>query len=83
VYILPGCVLPWKENAKRHIPADGSDSMIMDGRGTSCFVIKFGVPSELIAQELWNEHGKVAFASSALPALRLKQMDIATALSGR
>ena len=25
----------------------------------------------------------VAFASSALPALRLKQMDIATALSGR
>ncbi len=25
----------------------------------------------------------VAFASSALPALRLKRMDIATALSGR
>ena len=29
------------------------------------FVIKFGVPSELIARELWDEHGKIAFASSA------------------
>ena len=63
-----GCILPWKENAKRHIPADGSDSMIMDGRGTSCFVIKFGVPSELIARALWNDHGKLAFASSANPS---------------
>jgi ABC-type antimicrobial peptide transport system permease subunit len=27
--------------------------------------------------------GTVALASAALPALRLKQMDIATALSGR
>jgi hypothetical protein len=59
--ILLGCILPWKESARQHIPADGSDSMIMDGRGTSCFVIKFGVPSELIARELWNDHGKVAF----------------------
>src|SRR5260370_33292307 len=42
--------------------------MIMDGRGTSCFVVKFGVPSELIARELWNDHGKVAFASSANPS---------------
>ena len=42
--ILLGCILPWKESAKQHIPTDGSDSMIMDGRGTSCFVIKFGVP---------------------------------------
>jgi tRNA A37 threonylcarbamoyladenosine synthetase subunit TsaC/SUA5/YrdC len=66
--ILLGCILPWKESAKQHIPADGSDSMIMDGRGTSCFVIKFGVPSELIARELWNDHGKVAFASSANPS---------------
>ncbi len=66
--ILLGCILPWKDPAKQHIPADGSDSMIMDGRGTSCFVIKFGVPSELIARELWNDHGKVAFASSANPS---------------
>jgi tRNA A37 threonylcarbamoyladenosine synthetase subunit TsaC/SUA5/YrdC len=27
-----------------------------------------GVPSELIARELWNEYGKVAFASSANPS---------------
>ena len=66
--VLLGCILPWKESAKRHIPPDGSDAMIMDGRGTSCFVIKFGVPSELIARALWNEHGKVAFASSANPS---------------
>lgn len=66
--ILLGCILPWKESAKRHIPADGSDSMIMDGRSTSCFVIKFGVPSELIARELWNDHSKLAFASSANPS---------------
>jgi tRNA A37 threonylcarbamoyladenosine synthetase subunit TsaC/SUA5/YrdC len=66
--ILLGCILPWKESAKRHIPADGSDSMIMDGRGTSCFVIKFGVPSELIARELWNDDSKLAFASSANPS---------------
>ncbi len=50
--ILLGCVLPWKETARRHIPDDGSESMMMDHRGTSCFVIKFGVPSELIARDL-------------------------------
>ena len=66
--ILLGCILPWKESAKRHIPPDGSDAMIMDRRDTSCFVIKFGVPSELIARALWNEHGKMAFASSANPS---------------
>jgi len=66
--ILLGCILPWKESARRHIPADGSEAMMMDRRGTSCFVIKFGVPSELIAHALWNEHGKVAFASSANPS---------------
>ena len=66
--ILLGCILPWKEAAKRHIPGDGSETMIMDRRGTSCFVIRFGVPSELIARELWNTHGKVVFASSANPS---------------
>ncbi|WP_210200101.1 hypothetical protein [Bradyrhizobium sp. ARR65] len=35
--------------------------------GTSCFVIKFGVPSEIIARELWHQHDKIAFASSANP----------------
>jgi tRNA A37 threonylcarbamoyladenosine synthetase subunit TsaC/SUA5/YrdC len=66
--ILLGCILPWKEGAKRHIPADGSQTMIMDERGTSCFVIKFGVPSEIIVRELWADHGKVVFASSANPS---------------
>ena len=66
--ILLGCILPWKEMARRHIPDDGSASMMVDRRGTSCFVIKFGVPSELIARELWDEHGKIAFASSANPS---------------
>ena len=68
--ILLGCILPWKEMARRHIPDDGSDSMMTDRRGTSCFVIKFGLPSELIARELWDEHGKIAFASSANPSGR-------------
>jgi tRNA A37 threonylcarbamoyladenosine synthetase subunit TsaC/SUA5/YrdC len=66
--ILLGCILPWKKTARRHVPDDGSDSMMMDRRGTSCFVIKFGAPSELIARELWDEHGKIAFASSANPS---------------
>ena len=66
--ILLGCILPWKETGKRHVPADGSEAMMMDRRGTSCFVIRFGAPSELIAHELWNGHGKLAFASSANPS---------------
>ncbi|MEO0665202.1 MAG: Sua5/YciO/YrdC/YwlC family protein, partial [Pseudomonadota bacterium] len=64
--ILLGCILPWKEEAKKHIPA-GAEELMMDDRGTSCFVIKFGVPSEMVAHELWEEHGKLVFASSANP----------------
>ena len=66
--ILLGCILPWKESATHYIPADGSKELMMDGRGTSCFVIKYGVPSEIIAHELWKEHGKLAFASSGNPS---------------
>jgi tRNA A37 threonylcarbamoyladenosine synthetase subunit TsaC/SUA5/YrdC len=66
--ILLGCILPWKEMAKRYIPDDGSEPLMMDRRGTSCFVTKFGVPSELIARELRDERGKIAFASSANPS---------------
>jgi tRNA A37 threonylcarbamoyladenosine synthetase subunit TsaC/SUA5/YrdC len=66
--ILLGCILPWKEDAAHYIPADGSTELMMDGRGTSCFVIKYGVPSEVIAHELWEEHEKLAFASSANPS---------------
>jgi hypothetical protein len=66
--ILLGCILPWKEGAAHYIPADGSKELMMDGRGTSCFVIKYGVPSEIIAHELWEQHEKLAFASSANPS---------------
>jgi tRNA A37 threonylcarbamoyladenosine synthetase subunit TsaC/SUA5/YrdC len=66
--ILLGCILPWKLSATQHIPADGSKELMMDGRGTSCFVIKYGVPSEIIAHDLWEEHAKLAFASSANPS---------------
>ena len=40
----------------------------MDQRSTSCFVIKFGEPSEFIARALWEDHGTLAFASSANPS---------------
>lgn len=66
--ILLGCILPWKEEGKKYIPNDGSDELMMDRRGTSCFVIKFGVPSEQIARELWEKEKKLTFASSANPS---------------
>lgn len=68
--ILLGCILPWKESALKNIPDDGSSELMMDKRHTSCFVIKFGVPSELVARELWEKHGKLVFASSANPSGR-------------
>ena len=39
-----------------------------DVRGTSCFVIKFGVPGEQISKELWDQKKKLLFASSANPS---------------
>lgn len=63
--ILLGCILPWKEEAKKHIPGGGSEALMMDQRSTSCFVIKFGEPSELMARSLWEDHGTLAFTSSA------------------
>ncbi|MEM1386321.1 MAG: Sua5/YciO/YrdC/YwlC family protein [Pseudomonadota bacterium] len=66
--ILLGCILPWKEEGLGHIPDDGSRELMMDQRGTSCFVVKFGVPSELVARTLWNEHKRLVFASSANPS---------------
>lgn len=66
--VLLGCILPWKESGRRHIPNDGSSALMMDRRNTSCFVVKFGIPSELIARSLWNRYGKITFASSANPS---------------
>jgi len=66
--VLLGCILPWKESGKQYIPADGCREFMMDKRGTSCFVIKFGVPSEKIAHELWAKDKKLLLASSANPS---------------
>jgi tRNA A37 threonylcarbamoyladenosine synthetase subunit TsaC/SUA5/YrdC len=67
--ILLGCILPWKkESADKYIPDDGSRELMMDKRETSCFVIKYGTPSENIATKLWEEEGKLVFASSANPS---------------
>ena len=66
--VLLGCILPWKEEGKKYIPNDGSDELMMDGRGTSCFVIKFGVPSGQIVEKLWNTKKQLVFASSANPS---------------
>ncbi|MEM1371343.1 MAG: Sua5/YciO/YrdC/YwlC family protein [Pseudomonadota bacterium] len=66
--ILLGCILPWAKEGMQHIPADGSKELMMDGRGTSCFVIKFGTPSENTVKELWDKHGRLVFASSANPS---------------
>lgn len=65
--ILQGCILPWKKEAADALPDDGRKELMMDKRGTSCFVIKFGVPGEQLAKALWEE-GKMAFASSANPS---------------
>ena len=66
--ILLGCILPWKPEAISRIPDDGSRELMMDTRSTSCFVIRYGTPSEKLAEALWAQHGKIAFASSANPS---------------
>jgi tRNA A37 threonylcarbamoyladenosine synthetase subunit TsaC/SUA5/YrdC len=66
--VLLGCILPWKEEAKKYIPNDESSDLMMDKRGTSCFVIKFGIPGEQIAHKLWEDEKKLVFASSANPS---------------
>lgn len=66
--ILFGAILPWKESGRQYIPNDGSDELMTDIRGTSCFVLKFGVPGEQIAQSLWASDNKLLFASSANPS---------------
>ena len=66
--ILLGCILPWSDSGRTKLPNDGSDALIMDARGTSCFVIKFGRPAENVARELWEKHQTFSFASSANPS---------------
>ncbi|MGB1360978.1 MAG: Sua5/YciO/YrdC/YwlC family protein, partial [Alphaproteobacteria bacterium] len=63
--ILLGCILPWKKEAMNLIPDDGSKERMMDARETSCFVIRFGKPSEEVVTHRWNDGKKLTFASSA------------------
>ncbi|MCU1526260.1 MAG: translation factor [Frondihabitans sp.] len=65
--VLLGCILPWTDEGRAKLPDDGARALMMDDRGTSCFVIRFGTPGELIARELWK-HGRFSFASSANPS---------------
>lgn len=66
--ILLGCILPWREDAKAKLEKDGREELMMDKRGTSCFVIRFGTPGEQIAQHFWENEGKMVYASSANPS---------------
>ena len=63
--ILLGCILPWRKDAMHLIPDDGSVEMMTDARETSCFVIRFGKPSEEIVTHRWNTGKRLTFASSA------------------
>ncbi|MFD2759077.1 L-threonylcarbamoyladenylate synthase [Gulosibacter faecalis] len=65
--ILLGCILPWSEEGKKYIP-EGAEELVMDARGTSCFVVKFGVPGENLARYMWETHKQLIFASSANPS---------------
>lgn len=65
--VLLGCILPWRPDAIDFLPDDASRELAMDSRGTSCFVIRFGRPSEQIVTELWSR-GRLTFASSANPS---------------
>ncbi|UJF23653.1 Sua5/YciO/YrdC/YwlC family protein [Suttonella sp. R2A3] len=66
--ILLGCILPWRENAKANLVQDGREELMMDKRGTSCFVIRFGTPGEQIAAHRWEQEKQCVFASSANPS---------------
>lgn len=65
--VLLGCILPWRADALEFLPDATARELAMDSRGTSCFVIRFGRPSEQIVAELWGR-GQLTFASSANPS---------------
>ncbi|MEM0966279.1 MAG: Sua5/YciO/YrdC/YwlC family protein [Verrucomicrobiota bacterium] len=66
--ILLGCILPWRgDSIDRYVP-EGSKALMMDARQTSCFVVRFGVPSENVCRMLWDDGRKLVFASSANPS---------------
>ncbi len=65
--VLLGCILPWHKQALQAYIPDNCLSM-MSNQGTSCFVIRYGIPSEAIAYNLWEKYGNLTFASSANPS---------------
>lgn len=65
--VLLGCILPWHDQAMKVYVPQGCRPM-MSNNFTSCFVIRYGIPSEAIAHNLWKEHGLLTFASSANPS---------------
>jgi tRNA A37 threonylcarbamoyladenosine synthetase subunit TsaC/SUA5/YrdC len=67
--ILLGCILPWQKAAKiKFVPNNGTANLMMDHRDTSCFVIKYGLPSEQLVKALWDSNLNLVFASSANPS---------------
>lgn len=66
--ILLGCILPWQEASLQNLVPEGARTMMSDARNTSCFVVRYGLPSEAIAHSMWKKHGKLSFASSANPS---------------
>jgi tRNA A37 threonylcarbamoyladenosine synthetase subunit TsaC/SUA5/YrdC len=65
--VLLGCILPWKAEAVELIDEDARE-LVRDGRGTSCFVIRFGRPAEQLVTEMWERDRTLTFASSANPS---------------
>lgn len=64
--VLLGCILPWQGNCPYAL--HDVSPYIADARMTSCFVVRYGAPSEAIANVMWRKHGKLCFASSANPS---------------
>ena len=65
---LLGCILPWREDAEKYLPDETTKELARDARATSCFVVRFGTPAEQIVRALWENEGKLTFASSASPS---------------
>ena len=66
--VLLGCILPWKQEAHEKYLGDGREELMTDRRGTSCFVIRYGTPSEQLADYFWKKEHKMIYASSANPS---------------
>ena len=66
-----GCILPWKAGAfEQYVQSKGCENLVNDKQRTSCFVIKYGRPSEQVSNHLWDQKRLLAFASSANPSGR-------------